>query len=398
MEASLDLAAPHVRRTKPIIAMTWATDDYAEAADSAAATFKQFGLEYIRNNDPINKDDAAGIKMWKNWPGYYITRDRIVVEFLQSCKGLYERVLVVNSDVHMHNPLLPQWLDGPSVFWRYSCVYAFYTNNGNLRDITIDLQILKPEDLDLYSTAIEMSKKSPYGYDIEFTLSKAIQQTKKPVQFEYIRTKRYIKYHEMVPQSNQGFTFTQPEPRTFVNANGQIYYQHLLDNLTASYDCYEPDTIFSVISIDDKKLNRYVLSENLVSYGSAHDLILSVPKTNTELARSIENWLNDYPASNDTLPGMLAMAARTGVSFHQHCILGEDCPEHLLRFNWISKFSNKLLYEIDGWILCPELGLVAPLSIWRRKPFYLHLPHNEIFRKLLLADKIFPGDVRSIGK
>ena len=174
-----NLAAPHVRRTKPIIAMCWATDDYAEAADSAAATFKQFGLEYIRNNDPINKDDAAGIKMWKNWPGYYITRDRIVVEFLQSCEGLYERVLVVNSDVRMHNPLLARWLDGPSVLWRYSCVYAFYTNNGNLRDITIDLQILKPEDLDLYSTAIEMSKQSPYGYDIEFTLSNAIQQTKK---------------------------------------------------------------------------------------------------------------------------------------------------------------------------------------------------------------------------
>lgn len=369
--------------------MCWATDDYDDLVNLSRPTVEQFGIEYLRLNDPICKSDHANLKLWRRTPNWVPTRDRIWNEFLKSCKGIYDKVLLINADVSMRKPLLPHWLEESSILWR--CSMLDRHDNIVFRDVASHHMITSPEHANLLDTAIELAKQCEQGYEIEHHLGRACKLTKTAVRFEYLQTKRFVDHAEHIGECDTDF-FIDPQPLRFVNQSGQIYYQHVCEQFTTNLDNDDHDPVFIVPQFDQHKFKIYAASNQLtcLDFGM---LTLRLPRHGIEFAKIFEKWLTHHPDdSAEYLDQMYKLSVIEHVDFFMIGLLGEHCPGMFKTHKLVTKFYNEPVYNVDDWIICPALCWAAPKEMWHVKP-YLYMSKDwkkfqKIFQFYLNENKV----------
>lgn len=369
-----ELSSPHVRKKSELIVFNWSTPNYQEIVERQRVNFSQFGLEYQNYQCPVRESDAYNTaKKEKSWVP---TRDEVWLEFLRSCQGICERVLLVNADVSIRKQLPTSWLSENSVLWRYYLVGLEYERYS--RDITTHLMMLRTDHVSLLEIARELSMQKPFHYDPEYSMTEACKMTNVGVQIEYLRNTRLFDRDNLagdgkIPDAMDQY-FLDPKPLRMINKAGVEYYQHPAHIASASVDNPDSDTVFVTESIDQHKLERWIAEPNTIELDLASIVTIIAPNS-VLFAKTLRGWLTHHPNDNAAFVATLTRISREeNTNFR---ILGQlkyHIPAAFESNTLIRKFDDSFLYEVDDWIFCPGLMLAAPRDIWYQRPFFI----NEI--------------------
>jgi len=321
----INIPSPHVVRKKQCIAFCWTTPDYRDMADAQRENITKFGLEYVNLESEVDEKykKYSSSKIW------YAAKDDAFIEFITSCRGLYEQVLCVDADVSMNKPLLCRWVENDkSILWKYS---AF----ANPALINIAISILRPEHVELLKVASQLAKNTD-DYDIENEIIPAARLLKTDLHFEYLKTKRFIRSEHIVDKTKRRLPdwidadqMSDPLLSAMIDSQGNIYFQYLHDDCTATMGYnLDFDYVFNINQSDNHKKNRHLIQENV------NFMVLG--------------------------------------SFDEH--RPRILPNEIKK---IKKIATHV-FLIDDWIICPGLRLFAPQDLWYDKPYVLGSSYFEV--------------------
>jgi len=370
----INIPSPHVVRKKQCIAFCWTTPDYRDMADAQRENITKFGLEYVNLESEVDEKykKYSSSKIW------YAAKDDAFIEFITSCRGLYEQVLCVDADVSMNKPLLCRWVENDkSILWKYS---AF----ANPALINIAISILRPEHVELLKVASQLAKNTD-DYDIENEIIPAARLLKTDLHFEYLKTKRFIRSEHIVDKTKRRLPdwidadqMSDPLLSAMIDSQGNIYFQYLHDDCTATMGYnLDFDYVFNVNLLDDHKKNLYRKSDSH-KVKNWNDLQMTISPGSILFAKTLGDWLESDFQDENHMQKLYNISLQENVNF---MVLG-SFDEHRPRIlpNEIKKIKKIAthVFLIDDWIICPGLRLFAPQDLWYDKPYVLGSSYFEV--------------------
>ena len=372
----ISIPSPHVVRKKQCIAFCWTTPDYRDMADAQRENITKFGLEYVNLESEVDEKykKYSSSKIW------YAAKDDAFIEFITSCRGLYEQVLCVDADVSMNKPLLRRWVENDkSIMWKKS-VFA------DRAFVAIGISILRPEHVELLKVASQLAKNTD-DYDIENEIIPAARLLKTDLHFEYLKVKRFIRSEHIVDKTKirlpdwiTADQMSDPLLSAMIDSLGNIYFQYLHDDCTATMGYnLDFDYVFNVNLLDDHKKNLYRKSDSCI--GKSGHLQMMVSLGNILFAKTLDDWLASGFQDETCEQKLHDISRKENINF---MVLG-SFDEHRPRIlpNEIKKIKKIAthVFLIDDWIICPGLRLFAPQDLWYDKPYVLGSNYFEVFKK-----------------
>ena len=341
---------------KDIIACNWTLPNYSELAEQQKENLANYGIECINLTDSVTDADRQ-IKMYKERSPYFATKDRAQLDFVKSCFGKYNKVLCLDAEVRCHKPLPTHWLhQDSSRVWLYSS--GFTQSEGHAKTVNIGEIIWRPEDADVFQLAIDTAKTQSQGYDIEFTVASAFHDMSRMASVEKINVSRFrhlLSLDNLIKSEDSQRNFLGCEVFTG-DCDGKIGYTIPGNDASCTNGWIDDMTIFTHPSIFAEKMRPDLYLKKI----HIDDLIGSFAKTEHDLALLLYDWLMDHPLNHEANVSKLRETKRLRSKGSLRRNLPVVMKDMLLK----EKHLSSEVYEIDGWIICPELNLIGLPNKW----------------------------------
>lgn len=345
-----------------LIACTWVTDGYLDLALEQTENLARFNIEHVIIRDPISQQDHDTPTFINKHP-FIVTKDRAQCDFLRSLPARYSRVLFLDAEIRLHQPIPDHW--NRTVLWHNNPVWLS-GRSRYMKRINVGQMIWHREDENLFRDSISFALNELPGYDIEMAIDAIIGDD---IQIEFLRGVWF-------PKLYQGYSAAR-DHRDYANSQGLDRYNPrivgtmaFLDTKTATagYSRYDESIILTHPPLYRKKLE--ILHEHndreIMSMFIEHFLV-AVSNNDTIAAWKLFHWFNKGSTGGDL--------AATDVGDLVSC-----WPQNIDPI-YQGHLGHHRVYRYKEWLLCPSLSLAAPADHWN-KPFLIE---NEFgFRSELL--------------